>query len=143
MSTIRPKNDEGVAQHGGQKGRARDGLVIVPAEDVRQKGGGEAAGGQRDTRGDVDTDPDPPRPGGAEVGHVADAADEACQHGRGAGRHKNRQHQHTGGPELRLNRKGMAAHGCPPLSLRSRSPLLRKAYMMPPSMPKSTIGDHM
>ncbi len=83
-----------------------DGLVGVASEDVGQKGGGETAGGQRHPRGDVHADPDPPGAGGAQVGHVADAADEPRQNGHGAGGHENRQNQHAGGPERGADRVG-------------------------------------
>ena len=105
------QNNERVAQHGGQQGRPDDGLEIVFAEDVRQKRRGESAGCQRHARGDIDTDPDSPGSGGAQVGYIADAADEPRQHGDGAGAHQKCHHEHAGGPERSPDRIGMSNHG--------------------------------
>jgi len=66
-----------VAQERGQDGRPEQRQVFLPAEDVHQGGGGEAAGGQRHAASDVEGDPDAPGVVVVQVGHGAEPEDQA------------------------------------------------------------------
>ena len=133
-------DDEGVAEHGGEQGRADHGMVLLAVEDVGEGAGGEPACGQGNARGDVDADPDAPGGLVVEVRNRADAEKKSC---RGKGEpyaHEGEQHHHPGRQELFFDRRVVILHPSAPLeSISSRLSGLRRAlfrypepHMMPP-----------
>jgi hypothetical protein len=77
-----------VAEQAGQQGRA-DQRVVLPVEDVDQHGDREAAAGEGRADHHIDHDPDAPGVAVVEVGHRAQAEDEADEKD---GDHRGDQH---------------------------------------------------
>ncbi len=65
------KDDQGIAQEGGEDGRPHRGMKALQTEDVAGRGGGVAAGGQSDAAQQVEADPDAP---GVVIRKVGDRA---------------------------------------------------------------------
>ena len=105
-----PQDHKCIAEYGCEQGRPNHRLIIMPPDDMGQKRRGEATGGQGHPRCHINPDPQSPGPCGGQIGDVADAADEAGRDGCRTGRHENSQHNHSGSPEFRLDRRCVMGH---------------------------------
>ncbi len=66
------KDDQGIAQEGGEDGRPHRGMKALQTKDIAGRGRGVAAGGQSDAAEQVEADPDAP---GVVIGKVGDRAE--------------------------------------------------------------------
>ena len=74
---VQGKDDQGIAQEGGEDGGPDRGMIAFEAEDIAGGGGGVAAGGQSDAAEQIEADPDAPGVVIRQVGDPGQALGEA------------------------------------------------------------------